>query len=90
MKRPINPHLVLLLAILLPGGGHVALGEIRRGFGYASFTILFFFLTYLTTHPDQGFVARHAGGLFVWALSLPDAYRRARMRFVVAQAEEGR
>jgi hypothetical protein len=32
------------------------------------------------TTADISFVGRHAGGLFVWALSIPDAYRRARLR----------
>ena len=41
--------------------------------------VLFSILTYLTTTPDISFIGRHAGGLFVWALSIPDAYRRARM-----------
>ena len=82
MTKPINPHLVLLLAIILPGAGHVAVGEARRGLSFALFTVLFAALTYMTTTPDRSFVGRHAGGLFIWALSIPDAYRRARMQAV--------
>lgn len=81
MPKPINPYLVLLLAIILPGAGHVAIGEARRGLAFALFVMLFSYLTYMTTTPDQSFIGRHAGGLFVWALSIPDAYRRARIRF---------
>lgn len=80
MAKPINPHLVLLLAIILPGAGHVAVGEPRRGLAFAFFVLLFGVLTYATTSPDHSFLGRHAGGLFIWALSIPDAYRRARMR----------
>ena len=80
MTRPLNPHLVLALAILLPGAGHVAVGEPRRGLAFAFFVLLFGALTYATTTPDQSFIGRHAGGLFIWALSIPDAYRRARLR----------
>jgi hypothetical protein len=83
MPKPINPYAVLLLAIILPGAGHVAAGEARRGLAFASFVLLFSFLTYMTTTPDQSFIGRHAGGLFVWALSIPDAYRRARLRFLL-------
>ena len=80
MTRPLNPHLVLALAILLPGAGHVAVGEPRRGLAFAFFVLLFGALTYATTTPDHSFIGRHAGGLFIWALSIPDAYRRARLR----------
>ncbi|HTO34236.1 MAG TPA: hypothetical protein VL202_24150 [Pararhizobium sp.] len=84
MPKPLNPYLVLLLAILLPGGGHVAVGEARRGLAFALFVVLFSFLTYLTTTPETSFLGRHAGGLFIWAMSIPDAYRRARLRFAMA------
>jgi len=80
MQKPMNPYLVLALATVLPGAGHVAVGEPRRGLAFAFFVVLFGALTYATTTPDISFVGRHAGGLFIWALSLPDAYRRARMR----------
>jgi hypothetical protein len=80
MAKSINPYLVLLLAILLPGAGHVAVGEPRRGLAFAFFVLLFGILTYATTTTDQSFLGRHAGGLFIWALSIPDAYRRARLR----------
>jgi hypothetical protein len=84
MRRPLNPYLVLALALLLPGMGHVAIGRAQRGLVFAFFTLLFFVLTYMTTTPDQSFIGRHAGGLFIWALSLPDAYRRARTEYVAA------
>ncbi|KQY42720.1 hypothetical protein [Rhizobium sp. Root483D2] len=83
MSKPVNPYVVLLLAILLPGAGHVAIGEARRGLAFALFVLLFSFLTYMTTTPEQSFIGRHAGGLFIWALSIPDAYRRARIRYSI-------
>lgn len=83
MSKPVNPYLVLVLSIILPGAGHVAIGEARRGLAFALFVLLFSFLTYMTTTPDQSFIGRHAGGLFIWALSIPDAYRRARIRFSI-------
>jgi hypothetical protein len=75
---------VLFLAVILPGAGHVAIGEQRRGLAFALFVVLFSILTYMTTTPDRSFIGRHAGGFFIWALSIPDAYRRARMRAVEA------
>lgn len=80
MPKPINPYFVLLLAIVLPGAGHVAIGDARRGLVFALFVLLFSIVTYMTTTPEHSFIGRHAGGLFIWAISIPDAYRRARIR----------
>ncbi|MBL0371584.1 hypothetical protein JJB09_06050 [Rhizobium sp. KVB221] len=80
MTKNLNPRLVLALAVLLPGAGHVAVGEAKRGLTFALFVVLFAALTYATTTPEHSFLGRHAGGLFIWALSIPDAYRRARLR----------
>ncbi|MEO5325674.1 hypothetical protein PV773_20400 [Mesorhizobium sp. CC13] len=84
MAKPINPYLVLALAIVLPGAGHVAVRDAMRGLIFAFFVVFFSVLTYATTTPEQSFIGRHAGGLFVWALSIPDAYRRARVRAAMA------
>ncbi|MEQ1955893.1 hypothetical protein [Mesorhizobium sp. CN2-181] len=89
MARRINPYLVLVLAILLPGAGHVAIGEAPRGLVFAFFAMFFAVLTYSTTTPDQSFVARHAGGLFIWAISIPDAYRRARVAYALSKPKAG-
>ena len=77
--RPLYPYIVLALACLAPGAGHIAIGQTRRGLVFAFFTLFFAVLTYVTSTPEQSFVGRHAGGLFVWALSIPDAYRAARL-----------
>ena len=81
MNRSINPRLVLALAILFPGAGHVAAGQAPRGLCFALFAILFMVLSYMTTTPEHSFIGRHAGGLFVWALSITDAYRLAKIRY---------
>ncbi len=80
MNRPLNPRIVLALAIVLPGAGHVAIGQVQRGLCFVLFAVLLMMVTYLTTTPDHSFIGRHAGGLFVWALSITDAYRLARIR----------
>jgi hypothetical protein len=82
-KRPINPYIVLAIAVLLPGGGHVAAGEPYRGLGFAFFSMLLAMLSWQTTTPEHSFVGRSAGGLFVWALSIPDAYRLARTKYEI-------
>lgn len=77
---PMRPRLVLLLACLFPGLGHVALGRWSRAFGFAAFTLFFAALTWKFAPHDRSLVGRTAAGLFVWALSIPDAYRSAVMR----------
>ena len=79
--QPINPYLVLALAVFLPGMGQVANGQPQRGFGFAFFTLIMALLSWHTTTADQSFVGRAAGGLFVWAMSIPDAYRTARANY---------
>lgn len=85
LRRPVHPYVVLALALLLPGVGHIAIGQAPRGLVFAFFTLFFGLLTLLLSSPEQSFVGRHAGGFFVWALSIPDAYRRARFAYASAQ-----
>jgi hypothetical protein len=82
-RAPVHPYLVLALAIVLPGSGHVALGLPFRGLGFAFFTLLLALMTWQVTTPAQSFIGRSAAGLFVWALSIPDAYRIARLRYEI-------
>ena len=80
-RSPFNPYTVLALAIVAPGAGHVAVGQPQRGFGFAFFALLMALVSWHTTTPDHSFVGRSAAGLFVWALSIPDAYRIARLQY---------
>lgn len=82
-RQPLNPYLVLAIATVLPGGGHVAIGEPERGMRYAFFTLVLAVVTWHLTTSAQSFVGRAAGGLFIWALSIPDAYKLARIRYEV-------
>ncbi|UMY16454.1 hypothetical protein MMB17_17340 [Methylobacterium organophilum] len=76
---PPDPRRVLLVAALLPGMGHVWTGRAARGLGFALFTLVGGWLCAKFASPEASFVGRHAAGFFVWALSLPDAYRCARL-----------
>ena len=84
-----SPRLVLLAAIFFPGVGHVLIGQASRGLVFALFTVLLGMLTMMVAGPETSFIGRHAGGFFVWALSIPDAYRRARLACAVAAAQHG-
>lgn len=82
-----GPYVVLGAAILLPGAGHVLVGQARRGFVLQMFMIALAMITWHLTTPAQSLVGRLAGGLFVYAVSIPEAYRFARLRTVLAQAD---
>lgn len=78
--RPPSPYLVLAAAILLPGCGHLLIGQQQRGATFLFFILLLGAMSWQLTMPEQSLVGRYAGGLFVYALSLTDAYRLARLR----------
>ena len=83
MKAPPNPYLVLASAIVLPGSGQVWNGEPQRGLIFLFFIVLLGAFTLITAAPDVSFVGRYAGGFFVWAMAIFDAYKRARIRHEV-------
>lgn len=80
-KPPLNPYIVLLVSILLPGVGHVLNRQAKRGMIMLFFMISLAWVTYHLTTPQHSFLGRHAGGLFVYAMSILDAYRLARYRW---------
>lgn len=76
----MSPRLTLISAILLPGSGQVWNGQPFRGLIFLFFIFLFGALTLLTAAPETSLVGKLSGGLFIWALSIPDAYRTAKLR----------
>ncbi|MCW1920662.1 hypothetical protein NX862_18045 [Rhodobacter sp. KR11] len=76
----MTPHLILIAAILLPGSGQVLNRQPLRGLTFVFFILLFGALTMITAPPEASAIGRFAGGLFIWALSIPDAYRVAKLR----------
>lgn len=81
MPSPWHPYAVLIASLLFPGAGQIFVGQPQRGLGFAFFTLLLMMLTWQTTTPDHSLVGRLALGLFVWSLSIPDAYRIARFNY---------
>jgi hypothetical protein len=80
-KQPTNPYLILLAAIILPGSGHVLMGMAQRGLQFLFFTIILGWVTTKFAAPDVSFVGRHAAGVLIYAISIFDAYKLARIRF---------
>ena len=79
-RAPLSPYLVLAIAAILPGMGHVVCGATRRGLMMQLFMILGAFVTWHLAPRGASLAGKLAGGLFVYALSLPEAYRLARLR----------
>lgn len=72
-----TPLLVLATAAVLPGVGHVVIGRPFRGLMFVFYMLLLGIITVHLADPDRSFLGRYAGGIFVYAISLMDAYRLA-------------
>lgn len=79
-RRPMNPYIVLVVAIVLPGVGQVINNTPLRGLIMVFFMIVGAWICFHTTTPEHSFLGRYAGGWFIYAMSILDAYRWARHR----------
>ena len=84
-SRPLHPLLVLVAAILLPGMGQVLNGMLVRAWIMIFFTLSLGVVTYHLTTPAHSFIGRHAGGFFIYAIMVIDAYLWARYRYACWQ-----
>ena len=82
-SRPVAPLMVLALAIVLPGSGQVFNREPWRGLIFLFFMFLLGGFTLITAKPDVSIVGKLAGGIFVYAISVFDAYKKAKIRYEV-------
>lgn len=83
MTKPLHPRLVLAVALILPGVGQVLNRQPVRGLVFLFFILLLGGYTLQTAAPEVSIVGKLAGGIFVYAISLLDAYKHARIRFEV-------
>ena len=79
----MNPYLVLLVSILLPSSGQVVNHQVMRAIIFLFFMVLMGAFTLKTASPDVSIIGKLAGGLFIYAISILDAYRTARVRFEI-------
>lgn len=86
--RPFPPLAVLAAAVCLPGSGQVANRQPLRGLTFLFFILLMGGFTLKTAAPDVSIVGKFAGGLFVWAMSVFDAYKTARLRDALYRSEK--
>ncbi len=89
MRRAASPWLVLAAAVVLPGMGQVLNDQARRGLVMVFYMLLLGSVTYAVAAPGTSTVGVLAGGLFVYAISVMDAYRVAALRRQQASAALG-
>ena len=89
IPRPAHPYRVLATAIFLPGFGHVVGGFPQRGLILQMFMILMAWITWHATPPERDIVGRLSGGLFIYAVSIMDAYRLAQLRYAAYRRSAG-
>lgn len=78
----LRPLLALGAAIVLPGSGQVINRMPRRGLVFVFYILLLGTITFQLTTPEHSFLGRYADGLFVYAISVLDAYTWAARRTV--------
>ena len=82
-RAPLHPYLVLLIAALAPGSGHWAAGNIQRGVMFAWFMFILGWISWRVTGPDHSLLGRLSGGILIYAISILDAYKLARIRWAL-------
>lgn len=88
IKPPLSPFVVLLVAIVLPGVGQVLNNSATRGLLMLSFMFVLGYFTYQLADPHVSIVGKFAGGIFVYAISVMDAYYWAKYRLEVFKASK--
>jgi hypothetical protein len=82
MKFMIMPKhkkpLIVLVASLVPGAGHVLLGQAQRGLMFIFFMTVLGWISTKIMPETASFIGRHIGGVFIWGMSIIDAYRMNR------------
>ena len=89
-KPPLHPLWVLLIAVLLPCVGQVINNTPKRGLMFLFFIMSLGWVTLHLAPPGASFVGRYAGGFFIYAISIADAYRWARYRWMFFHRDAAR
>lgn len=81
LKPPLHPRLVLVTALLLPGVGQVLNNTPMRGLTMLFFMLMLGVITFNLAGPGISIVGKFSGGLFIYAISVMDAYYWAKYRW---------
>jgi hypothetical protein len=79
-----------MVAIILPGVVQVMNNTPMRGLILVLFMLMGAWICFHTTTPEHSFLGRYAGGWFVYAMSVLDAYRWARYRYEFLKAKKAK
>lgn len=85
---PQNPYKILAAAVLLPGSGHVWLGDAQRGLKFLFFIIVLGWISGKLMPESASLIGRHIGGVFVYGISVLDAYKTARVRHEIWRSSQ--
>ncbi len=80
LVKPLSPYLILIVAIFLPGVGQVLNNTTKRGLLMLLFMLVLGYMTHQVASPNVSILGQYAGGLFVYAISVMDAYYWAKYR----------
>jgi len=80
LKPPLSPYVIILIAIFLPGMGQALNNTPLRGLLMILFMVILGLITYQVAASQVSLIGHFAGGLFVYAISVMDAYYWARVR----------
>ncbi len=81
IKPPLDPKWVLLISILLPGVGQLLNNTPVKGLVMVCFMVILGLITFNLAQPHISMVGKLAGGIFIYALSIMDAYYWAKYRW---------
>jgi hypothetical protein len=83
MSDKMIPPMRVLAVSLIPGAGHVMLGQAQRGLTFLFFMVVLGWVSYRLMPETSTFIGRHVGGIFIYGISILDAYKTARIRAAV-------
>lgn len=81
IQPPLKPIWVLVIAILLPGVGQLVNNTPLKGLVMVCFMIILGLITFNLAQVHISMVGKLAGGIFIYALSIMDAYYWAKYRW---------
>lgn len=88
IRKAMNPRLVLLITIVLPGVGQVINRTPTRGLIFIFYMLLLGLVTFNLTTPEHSLIGRYSGGIFVYTISVLDAYKWATYRYRLFDTRE--
>ena len=81
VEKVVKPIWVLVVAAILPGVGQVVNRMPIRGLVFILYMLLLGTVTFNLTTPEHSLVGRYSGGIFIYAISILDAYKWASYRY---------